>query len=118
MIIDAHAHVTAPDKLYVYKAGLISHRGAHGRGSAGATDDDIKHALADWKTNENVTETLKRTLKHLALNKVDVSKTPLTLGPALTVNAAEETITGNADATALLTREYRAPFIVPKAEDV
>lgn len=45
MIIDAHAHVTAPDKLYVYKAGLISHRGAHGRGSAGATDDDIKKAL-------------------------------------------------------------------------
>jgi OH-DDVA meta-cleavage compound hydrolase len=45
MIIDAHGHVTAPDKLYVYKAGLISHRGAHGRGNAGATDDDIKHAL-------------------------------------------------------------------------
>ena len=37
MVIDAHGHVTAPDKLYVYKAGLISHRGAHGRGSAGAT---------------------------------------------------------------------------------
>jgi OH-DDVA meta-cleavage compound hydrolase len=45
MIIDAHGHVTAPDKLYVYKAGLVSHRGAHGRGSAGATDDDVKHAL-------------------------------------------------------------------------
>ena len=45
MIIDAHGHVTAPDKLYVYKAGLISHRGAHGRGSSGATDEDVKHAL-------------------------------------------------------------------------
>jgi OH-DDVA meta-cleavage compound hydrolase len=45
MIIDAHGHVTAPDKLYVYKAGLISHRGAHGRGSTGATDEDVKHAL-------------------------------------------------------------------------
>ena len=45
MIIDAHGHVTAPDKLYVYKAGLISHRGAHGRGSAGASDEDVKHAL-------------------------------------------------------------------------
>jgi OH-DDVA meta-cleavage compound hydrolase len=45
MIIDAHGHVTAPDKLYVYKAGLISHRGAHGRGSAGATDDDVTRAL-------------------------------------------------------------------------
>jgi OH-DDVA meta-cleavage compound hydrolase len=45
MIIDVHGHVTAPDKLYVYKAGIISHRGAHGRGSSGATDEDIKHAL-------------------------------------------------------------------------
>jgi OH-DDVA meta-cleavage compound hydrolase len=45
MIIDAHGHVTAPDKLYVYKAGLLSHRGAHGRGSAGATDDDVTRAL-------------------------------------------------------------------------
>jgi OH-DDVA meta-cleavage compound hydrolase len=45
MVIDAHGHVTAPDKLYVYKAGLISHRGAHGRGSAGATEADIVEAL-------------------------------------------------------------------------
>src|SRR5262245_3481704 len=45
MIIDIHAHVTAPDSLYVYKAGLISHRGAHGRGAVNATDDDIIKAL-------------------------------------------------------------------------
>jgi OH-DDVA meta-cleavage compound hydrolase len=45
MIIDSHGHVTAPDKLYVYKAGLVSHRGAHGRGSSGATDDDVRDAL-------------------------------------------------------------------------
>src|SRR5438477_9673028 len=45
MVIDAHGHVTAPDKLYAYKAGLLSHRGAHGRGSAGATEQDIIQAL-------------------------------------------------------------------------
>jgi 4-oxalmesaconate hydratase len=45
MIIDAHGHITAPDSLYVYKAGLISHRGAHGRGGPGATDEDIAKAL-------------------------------------------------------------------------
>lgn len=45
MIIDIHAHVTAPDSLYVYKAGLLSHRGAHGRGAVNATDDDIIKAL-------------------------------------------------------------------------
>src|SRR5580765_6768458 len=45
MIIDIHGHVTAPDKLYVYKANILSHRGAHGRGSPDATDDDIREAL-------------------------------------------------------------------------
>lgn len=45
MIIDCHGHVTAPDKLYVYKANILSHRGAHGRGSAGCTDEDIRAAL-------------------------------------------------------------------------
>jgi OH-DDVA meta-cleavage compound hydrolase len=45
MVIDSHGHVTAPDSLYVYKAGLLAHRGGHGRGSTGATDDDIRAAL-------------------------------------------------------------------------
>jgi predicted TIM-barrel fold metal-dependent hydrolase len=45
MIIDIHAHVTAPDSLYVYKAGLLSHRGGHGRGAVDATDEDIIAAL-------------------------------------------------------------------------
>jgi len=45
MIIDIHGHVTAPDKLYVYKANILSHRGAHGRGAPDATDDDIRAAL-------------------------------------------------------------------------
>ena len=45
MIIDAHAHVTAPDSLYVYKAGILSHRGGHGRGAVGASDEDIIAAV-------------------------------------------------------------------------
>src|SRR5215470_13889070 len=45
MVIDSHAHVTAPESLYVYKAGLTAHRGAHGRGAVNATDDDIIKAV-------------------------------------------------------------------------
>jgi 4-oxalmesaconate hydratase len=45
MIIDIHGHITAPDSLYVYKSGLLSHRGGHGRGAVGATDQDIIDAL-------------------------------------------------------------------------
>lgn len=42
MIIDAHGHVSAPAELYAYKAGLLSHRGAHGKGSPGLTDEQIE----------------------------------------------------------------------------
>jgi len=45
MIIDAHAHVTAPDSLYAWKAGLLSHRGAHGRGSPQISDDEMMAVL-------------------------------------------------------------------------
>src|SRR5262249_32948465 len=44
MVIDSHAHVTAPDALYVFKAGILAHRGAHGRGGVNVTDDDIMKA--------------------------------------------------------------------------
>ena len=43
--IDVHGHVTAPDSLYVYKAGLVSHRGAHGRGDAALTAETANAAL-------------------------------------------------------------------------
>ena len=43
--IDVHGHVTAPDSLYVYKAGLVSHRGAHGRGDAALTAEAANAAL-------------------------------------------------------------------------
>lgn len=45
MYIDVHGHVSAPAELYAYKAGLLSHRGAHGRGGTGISDDQIKAAL-------------------------------------------------------------------------
>ena len=45
MVIDSHGHVTAPDSLYVYKAQILAHRGGHGRGGTGATDEDIIAAL-------------------------------------------------------------------------
>jgi predicted TIM-barrel fold metal-dependent hydrolase len=45
MYVDVHGHVTAPDSLYVYKSGLLSHRGAHGRGSATLTAQTVDAAL-------------------------------------------------------------------------
>lgn len=45
MKIDIHGHVSAPESLYAYKAGLLSHRGAHGRGGAGVTEQSLRDAL-------------------------------------------------------------------------
>jgi OH-DDVA meta-cleavage compound hydrolase len=45
VIIDSHGHVTAPDSLYVYKAQILAHRGAHGRGGNLANDEEVREAL-------------------------------------------------------------------------
>jgi OH-DDVA meta-cleavage compound hydrolase len=44
MIIDCHGHVSAPAELFAYKASILSHRGAHGRGAVSVTDDEIRIA--------------------------------------------------------------------------
>ncbi|UED83245.1 amidohydrolase family protein [Streptomyces profundus] len=44
MIIDVHGHVTAPDALYAYKANLLAHRGAHGRGAVRVSDELLREA--------------------------------------------------------------------------
>ncbi len=44
MIIDAHAHTASPPSLAAYKAGLVSHRGAHRRGKVRYTDEQLEAA--------------------------------------------------------------------------
>ena len=45
MIIDCHAHVSAPTELWAYKANLLAARGSHGRGGVEVTDDEIRAAV-------------------------------------------------------------------------
>ena len=45
MIIDAHAHLSAPAELYAYKAVLLSSRGSHGRGGVKVSDDQLRAAV-------------------------------------------------------------------------
>lgn len=63
--------------------------------------------------------TLDRFLQHLADNKVDPQSTKITLGPTLELTD-HETFTGAhaEEANKFLTREYRAPYVVPKTEDL
>ena len=74
MIIDAHGHVTAPDSLYVYKAQILAHRGAHGRGGNLANDEDVKKALnAPVFGGEAFSRGAKRYVPLCSLNKGDPS---------------------------------------------
>ena len=41
-IIDCHAHMAVPHQLAVYKASLLSHRGAHGRKAPPVSDEAIR----------------------------------------------------------------------------
>ena len=70
---------------------------------------------AALKTNENVTECLDRMDAYLTANGVELAKTPLMLGPCSRSTRKNETVVDNPEACAILTRDYRAPFIVPKA---
>ncbi|HEY9172092.1 MAG TPA: Gfo/Idh/MocA family oxidoreductase [Verrucomicrobiae bacterium] len=75
------------------------------------TPDSIRAAV---KNNKEMTEMLGRMEIHLAANKVDLRQAPAVLGEYLKMNGKTERFSGNRKANALLTREYRKPFVVPE----
>jgi len=75
-----------------------------------ADPDEIQEKL---KKDSAALETLSRMETHLAANKVDLKKTRLAIGPVLRMDPAKEKFIDNPGADALLTREYRKPFVVP-----
>ena len=65
--------------------------------------------------NAAAEETLSRVAEHLEKDiKLDVSQTQLRVGPLLKVDAEHESFVDDAEARNLLTRQYRAPFVVPE----
>jgi predicted dehydrogenase len=80
--------------------------------------NEVASKIGDFKTNDNAKDTLERTLAHLNDNKVDVANGKLRVGPALKFDPKSETFPGNDKANAMLTREYRKPYVVPPAGEV
>jgi len=78
-----------------------------------ASPKEIQQALEALKVNENLVETFAEIRKHLADNDVDIERTPLTLGPWIGIDSENEKFINNPAADALLTRDYRKPFVVP-----
>jgi len=68
----------------------------------------------DYSSNKDAQEAFTRMIAHLKANNVDVSKATGRSGPVLPIDPKGETFTGsNAEANAMLTREYRKGFEVP-----
>ncbi len=65
--------------------------------------------------NKEVYETLARMEEHLAgRNGLNLGQLDYTLGRKLVVDAQKESFVGDDEANRLLTRQYRAPFVVPE----
>jgi len=77
-----------------------------------APPGEIRERIRGQRNSLNAYE---RFQTHLAANGIDLDKTAATLGPLLTLDSNTERFTGEfaMEANQLVTREYRAPFVVP-----
>ncbi len=85
---------------------MISHR-------LGQTTPDGT-ILEQIRGNKLAAERFEAVKEHLGQNGVDLAKTPVTLGPWLTMDPKTERFINNAAANALIRPEYRKPFVVPE----
>ncbi|MEZ6060283.1 MAG: Gfo/Idh/MocA family oxidoreductase [Planctomycetaceae bacterium] len=79
---------------------------------------EIASALKSINSLDDNDATLARTVSHLEKNGVDLKTTPMSLGPMLAFDPEKEQFTNNAAANPYLTREYREPYVCPKADQV
>ncbi len=75
---------------------------------------DPNEIREEIKSDSLLNETFGRMAEHLAKNEVDIKIDKLILGIPLKMNPKSEKFIGNNEASALLTRNYRDPFIVPE----
>jgi predicted dehydrogenase len=78
---------------------------------------DAKAKIEQFSPKAEVVETFERFSAHLKDNNVDLASVKLNVGPQLPIDAKMERFTGElaGKANPMLTREYRAPFVVPDA---
>jgi len=86
--------------------GNISYRLGHK-----TRPEEIRDAI---KNDRGATETFERMAAHLEANGVDITKEQVALGVPLNMDPKTEKFIGNKQADALLTREYRKPYVVPE----
>lgn len=75
-----------------------------------ANPNEIRETI---KADKGLAEAFGRMAEHLGANDVDLAKSQVTLGVPLKMDPKTERFAGNEQANAMLTRDYRAPFVVP-----
>ena len=102
-------------------SAAISHLGniSYYMGEGNKVDTtELSSVLSGIKSQDDNEATLQRTIKHFVKNGVDLDKYKISLGARLQFDPAKEVFTNNDAANALLTREYRKPYVCPLAADV
>jgi hypothetical protein len=77
------------------------------------TTGEAAHVLSGVPGLDDNQETLDRTIEHLRDNGVSLARTPISIGPLLQFDPDREVFPGNPSANAMLSREYREPFVCP-----
>ncbi|HEV7278903.1 MAG TPA: Gfo/Idh/MocA family oxidoreductase [Pirellulaceae bacterium] len=75
-------------------------------------------AIKAVKSTDDNAATMERFVQHLKDNNVDLAKSKIGVGPVLAMNPEAETFEGNDTANEMLTRDYRAPYVVPKESEI
>jgi hypothetical protein len=78
----------------------------------------LQEQLATLKSLDDNVATLERIVEKTEKYGVNLDRTPFSIGPLLQFDPQSETFVNHDEANAMLTREYRAPFVVPKPADV
>ena len=67
MVIDCHAHVTAPQQLWAYRALLLANRGVDGPKKVEMTDEEIQFGISgNW--GKGTFRIIKRATHRFAIN--------------------------------------------------
>lgn len=75
---------------------------------------EVKDRVSGLKMSDAVADTVQRFQEHLAANNLDVEKTEIFFGPQLAIEGERFTGALADRANQQLSREYRAPFVVPE----
>ncbi len=77
------------------------------------SDEPFSAQSKSFGDNKEAVETYERMQEHLKRNAVPIDGAKYRLGKKLIVDAQKEAFVGDSAANAMLTREYRPPFVVP-----